>query len=45
MDFLPEGICGKEKCKVAGKISFVSTLETATGRKSLGTKEKQIQTN
>jgi len=43
--FLPEGICDKEKCKVAEKILFVSPLETATGRRILGTKEKQIYTN
>jgi len=40
--FLPEGICDKEKCKVAEKILFVSPLETATGRRILGTKEKQF---
>ena len=41
--FSPEGICGKGKCRAAGKISFMSRQETATSHKTLGTKE-QIQT-
>lgn len=38
-----EGICGKEKCIIVGKILFVLCLEIVIGCKILGIKENKFR--